>query len=78
MKRLALHAKLRQRKVQLNDTIGENYHLKTNIDIMRKEINFAKNAISEMSGSIETLKMGATNANKDAVVQGRVANENNN
>jgi hypothetical protein len=68
VKRLALHHKLRNRKVQLNDTIGENFHLKTNINIMRKEINFAKDAISSMTENIERLKYDATNSNKDAVV----------
>ncbi len=68
MKRLALHHKLRKRKVQLNDTIGENFHLKTHINIMRKEINFAKDAISSMTDNIERLKYDATNSNKDAVV----------
>lgn len=35
LKRLSLHARLRNQKVLLNGTIGENYKLKGNIDIMR-------------------------------------------
>jgi hypothetical protein len=34
--------------VRLNDTIGENNYLKVEIDIMRKEIGFAKDSIREM------------------------------
>ena len=38
----SLHHRLANEKVRLNDTIGENNYLKVEIDIMRKEILFAK------------------------------------
>lgn len=78
VKRLALHHNLRNKKVRLNHTIGENLDLKINIDIMRKEIIFAKDAIKAMNETIETLKTDATDCNKESIVQGRNANETNN
>jgi chromosome segregation ATPase len=78
VKRLALHHKLRNKKVRLNYVIGENLELKTNIDIMRKEIIFAKDAIKAMTETIEQLKTDATACNKESVVQGKIANETNN
>jgi hypothetical protein len=78
VKRLALHHKLRNKKVFLNNTIGENVHLKTKIDIMRKEIIFAQDAINAMTEAIEGLKVDVTASNKETVVNGKVANETNN
>jgi len=52
VKRLhALHM-LANEKVRLNDTIGENVDMKVNIDIMRKEIVFAKESIDNMNDQI--------------------------
>lgn len=68
MKRLSLHARLRNQKVLLNDTIGENYKLKTNIDIMRKEISFAVYSIRDLHETVDILKVDATISNKDAVI----------
>ena len=78
MKRLSLHHKLRNRKVQLNNTIGENVHLKSKIDVMRQEILFAQDAITAMETTIEALKSDSLACNKVSVVEGRVAVDNNN
>jgi hypothetical protein len=78
VKRLSLHARLRNQKVLLNDTIGANFELKVNIDIMRKEISFAVYSIKELRETIDILKVDATISNKDAVIQGKTANETNN
>ena len=40
---------LTNERVMLNDTIGKNKYLKDEIDIMRKEIVFAKDSIDKMS-----------------------------
>lgn len=78
MKRLSLHHRLRNKKVRLNNTIGENVHLKTKIDIMRKEIIFAQDAINTMEAAIAELRVNVTNINKDQVASGRTAHETNN
>jgi hypothetical protein len=39
---------LANEKVRLNDTIGKNNHLKSEINIMRQEIQFAKGGIANM------------------------------
>jgi hypothetical protein len=39
---------LENERVRLNDTIGRNKYLKVEIDIMRKEIVFAKDSIKKM------------------------------
>ena len=44
----SLHHQLANEKVRLNDTIGENNELKVEINIMRKEILFAKSSIKAM------------------------------
>jgi len=44
----SLHHQLQNEKVRLNDTIGENNFRKVEIDIMRKEILFAKTSIKDM------------------------------
>jgi hypothetical protein len=36
---------LANEKVRLNDTLGRNHYLKTEINIMRKEILFAQDSI---------------------------------
>ena len=43
--RQSLRHRLANERVRLNDTIGKNKILKENIDIMRKEISFAKASI---------------------------------
>ncbi len=39
---------LANEKVRLNDTVGRNNHLKVEINILRKEIIFARDSISKM------------------------------
>lgn len=78
MKRLSLQHRLRNRKVQLNNTIGENVYLKTKIDIMRQEIMFAADAIKAMTETINALKKDSTACNEKSVPMGRIANETNN
>jgi len=46
-RRHILHV-LANEKVRLNDTVGQNRNLKDEIDVMRKEIVFAKDSISTM------------------------------
>jgi coiled-coil domain-containing protein 63/114 len=36
-------------RVRLNDTVGKNHYLKDEINIMRKEICFAKDSIAKMT-----------------------------
>lgn len=64
--------------MRLNDTIGDNNELKVEIDIMRKEILFAKTSVQEMSDQIAKLKQRAKEANKISVQEGNAANEINN
>jgi hypothetical protein len=64
--------------VRLNDTIGDNNELKVEIDIMRKEILFAKTSVQEMSDQIAKLKQRAKEANKISIKEGNAANEINN
>lgn len=45
---------------------------------MRKEISFAVYSIKELRETIDILKVDATISNKDAVIQGKTANETNN
>lgn len=45
---------------------------------MRKEISFAVYSIKELRETIDDLKGDATISNKDAVIQGKTANETNN
>jgi hypothetical protein len=45
---MSLHHHIQNEMVRLNDTIGDNNKLKVEIDIMRKEILFAKDCIADM------------------------------
>ena len=63
----SLHHQIQNGKVRLNDTIGCNNELKVNIDIMRKEILFAKASVQEMSEQIARLKVTAKEANKISI-----------
>ena len=40
---------LENERVRLNDTVGKNQYLKEEIDILRKEICFAKDSIAKMT-----------------------------
>ena len=64
--------------MRLNDTIGENNYLKVEIDIMRKEIIFAKDSIKAMKDQIEKLKTSATDANKTSICLAKTTTEHNN
>lgn len=64
--------------MRLNDTIGENNYLKVEIDIMRKEILFAKDCIHDMEDQIEKLKHTATVANKKSIGLSKTTSEHNN
>jgi len=74
----SLHHQLQNEKVRLNDTIGENNYLKVEIDIMRKEILFAKDSIRVMEEQIKGLKGCATDANKKSNVLSKKTSEHNN
>lgn len=69
---------LANEKVLLNDTIGKNRKLKVDIDVMRKEIVFARDSIAKMEKQITTLKNKVKNAAKDSMANNRVSNETNN
>jgi hypothetical protein len=62
----------------LNDTVGENNYLKVEIDIMRKEILFAKDSIKVMEEQITGLRGHATDANKKSNVLSKKTSEHNN
>lgn len=64
--------------MRLNDTIGENNYLKVEIDIMRKEIIFAKDSINAMEEQIDGLKHTATTANKKSIGLAKTTTEHNN
>ena len=74
----SLHHRLANEKVRLNDTIGENNYLKVEIDIMRKEILFAKDSIKVMEEQIRELKGKASAANKASTVLTKKTAEHNN
>ena len=71
----SLGHQLRNEKVLLNNTIGDNDVLKTEIDSMRREINFAKASIKTMEETIDKLKGDATDSNREACIFGRQASE---
>jgi predicted transcriptional regulator len=58
---------LANEKVHLNDTIGRNQYVKAEINIMRKEILFAKDSIVKMQKQIAKIKKEATVTNKDYI-----------
>ena len=65
-------------KVRLNDTIGRNNGLKTEINIMRKEILFAQDSIRAMQDQINRFKQGAISNNKQYISGSKHAEETNN
>ena len=69
---------LANEKVRLNDTIGKNRKLKVEINIMRKEIVFARDSIRKMEEQIDTLKNKIRGFNKETMSGNRVAGETNN
>lgn len=69
---------LANEKVHLNDTIGRNLYLKTEINIMRKEILFAQDSIVKMQKQIAKIKKEATVTNKDYIQGSKHADETNN
>lgn len=78
VKRMSLHHQIANEEVLLNDTVGVNKNLIDNINIMRKEILFAKDCITNMTSQINNLKSEATKCNEKAIIQGKAANETNN
>lgn len=64
--------------VRLNDTIGDNNKLKVEIDIMRKEILFARDCIADMQVQIAELKDQSRVANKESITAAKTTNEHNN
>ena len=74
----SLHHRLQNEEVRLNNTVGENTYLKVEIDIMRKEILFAKDSINVMEGQIKNLRGHATDANKKSNVLSKKTSEHNN
>ena len=75
---MSLHHKLEHEKEKLNDTIGGNNQLKVEIDIMRKEILFARSSIKDMTYVIGGLKDGARGSAHDSQATGKDARETNN
>lgn len=75
---MSLHHRLQNEEVLLNDTVGDNNKLIENINIMRKEILFAKDSIQNMQNQIEGLKGNAIKCNGKAISMGKAANETNN
>jgi len=73
-----LHHQLQNEKVRLNDTIGENNLLKVDIDIMRKEIQFAKDSIRDMENQIESLRDTAQTVNKKSIGLANTTTNHNN
>lgn len=69
---------LANEKVRLNDTIGKNNHLKNEIQIMRKEILFAKEDIHKMQTQIEAIKKSALSTNKSYISSSKHSEETNN
>jgi hypothetical protein len=69
---------LENERVRLNDTIGKNKYLKDEIDIMRKEICFAKDSIAKMSKQIASLKKTVTESATDSIIGNRISDETNN
>ena len=69
---------IRNEEVRLNATIGENNIQKVNIDVMRKEIIFAKESIRDMQEQIEKLKAQSTEANKKSIANEKTTTEHNN
>ena len=78
VKRAHLHHVIRNEEVRLNATIGENNIQKVNIDVMRKEIIFAKESIRDMQEQIEKLKAQSTDANKKSIANEKTTTEHNN
>lgn len=78
VKRMSLHHQIANEEVLLNDTVGINKGLIENINIMRKEIDFAKKCIANMTAQIDNLKQEATKCNEKAFGQNKTANETNN
>jgi chromosome segregation ATPase len=76
-RRHVLHV-LANEKVRLNDTIGKNRTLKVDIDIMRKEIVFARDSIEKMENQIDGLKRKIKGLNQETVSGNRIADETNN
>ena len=69
---------LENERVRLNDTIGKNSYLKVEIDIMRKEIVFAKDSIEKMSKQIGGLKKTVTESATESIIGNRISDETNN
>ena len=69
---------LANEKVRLNDTVGRNQYMKSEINIMRKEILFAQDSIIQMGRQIGRIKKEAVVTNKGYISGSKHADETNN
>jgi len=60
---MSLNHHIQHEDVRLQNTIGDNNKLKVLIDIMRKEILFAKDGINFMQDEIKNFKVESFKAN---------------
>ena len=75
---MSLHHHIQNEEVRLNNTIGDNNKLKVEIDIMRKEILFAKDGIRVMQEEIAKLKDQSRGANQESIAASKTTTEHNN
>ena len=71
VKRASLHHQLQIEMVLLNNTLGINKQLQTEIAASRQEILFAESDKKKLRATIKELSTKATKANNDAVKQAR-------
>ena len=71
VKRASLHHQLQIEMVLLNNTLGINKQLQTEIAASRQEILFAESDKRKLRATIKELSTKATKANNDAVKQAR-------
>jgi len=74
----ALHHFIEKEEVRYNNTIGDNNELRVKINVMRKEIIFAKDSINAMQEQIAQLKDKSRDANKESISAAKITNEHNN
>jgi hypothetical protein len=78
VKFLSLKHQYEVESVRLQDTIGENNYLKIEIDIMRKEILFAKDNIRTMNEQIQDLRDKSTKAQQKSSQYSKQTADSNN
>jgi len=77
-KKANLKARLVNKKVLLNDTMGNNKGLKVKIDVLRQDLLFAHASIGAMKEQIGVLKKRAQKDHGVALITGMIANSTNN